>query len=207
MLAERKSLLNIFEIVKQNISVWEAAERYEVDINRSRMARCPFHNDHTPSLLIADDHFHCFGCGEHGDVIDFVSKLFQISAYDSARKLMHDFGLGPTPPAEAVVAIPVKHSGSRRKAENDCYLLLRDYLSLLREQKLLYAPVLPMADLDTRFVEACYQLPHAEYLMDEWLCSSDEERTSIMENEDIQRIKKRLTQEKEGVIVDGKKAA
>ncbi len=37
-------------------------------------AKCPFHRDSDPSLTIYDNGFHCFGCGEHGDIIDFVMK-------------------------------------------------------------------------------------------------------------------------------------
>ena len=33
---------------------------------------CPFHDDSTPSLHIYDDHFHCYGCGAHGDAIDWL---------------------------------------------------------------------------------------------------------------------------------------
>jgi len=33
---------------------------------------CPFHDDSTPSLHIYTDHFHCFGCGAHGDAIDWL---------------------------------------------------------------------------------------------------------------------------------------
>lgn len=35
---------------------------------------CTFHNERTPSMKIYEDSFHCFGCGAHGDVIDFVQK-------------------------------------------------------------------------------------------------------------------------------------
>src|SRR5262245_10355558 len=28
--------------------------------------RCPFHDDHTPSLHVYEDHYHCFVCGAHG---------------------------------------------------------------------------------------------------------------------------------------------
>lgn len=55
-----------------------------MEVNRYSMALCPFHNDRHPSLYVADDHYHCFACGEHGDVIDFVSKLFHLSLYDAA---------------------------------------------------------------------------------------------------------------------------
>ena len=71
--------MNLFEIVKYGVSCREAAELYGVEVNRYGMALCPFHNDRHPSLYVADDHYHCFACGEHGDVIDFVSKLFQLS--------------------------------------------------------------------------------------------------------------------------------
>jgi DNA polymerase len=33
---------------------------------------CPFHADRTPSCRVYDDHFHCFGCGAHGDAIDWL---------------------------------------------------------------------------------------------------------------------------------------
>ena len=76
--------MRIFEIVKENINLREAAELYGIDVNRYGKTLCPFHNDWHPSLYVADDHYHCFACGEHGDVIDFVSKLFHLSLYDAA---------------------------------------------------------------------------------------------------------------------------
>lgn len=36
---------------------------------------CPFHDDSTPSLQIYADHFHCFGCGAHGDAIDWLMMV------------------------------------------------------------------------------------------------------------------------------------
>jgi DNA primase len=35
---------------------------------------CPFHNEKTPSFYVYDDHFHCFGCGAHGDAIAFLMR-------------------------------------------------------------------------------------------------------------------------------------
>jgi len=36
---------------------------------------CPFHKEKTPSCYLYSEHFHCYGCGEHGDVIDAHMKL------------------------------------------------------------------------------------------------------------------------------------
>ncbi|HYZ64344.1 MAG TPA: CHC2 zinc finger domain-containing protein, partial [Acetobacteraceae bacterium] len=35
---------------------------------------CPFHEEKSPSFYVYEDHFHCFGCGEHGDAITFVMR-------------------------------------------------------------------------------------------------------------------------------------
>lgn len=41
---------------------------------KEKIIKCPFHNEKTPSCNIYVDHYHCFGCGAHGDVIDFVMQ-------------------------------------------------------------------------------------------------------------------------------------
>ena len=90
--------MNLFKIVKYSVSCRAAAERYDVEVNRCGMALCPFHNDRHPSLYVADDHYHCFACGEHGDVIDFAAKLFGLPLYEAAQRLAADFHLTPDKP-------------------------------------------------------------------------------------------------------------
>ena len=77
---------NVFEAVKQSVSTREAAEFYGIKVRRNGMACCPFHDDKTPSMKV-DQRFHCFGCGEDGDVIDFTAKLFDLSPKEAAEKL------------------------------------------------------------------------------------------------------------------------
>lgn len=36
---------------------------------------CPFHKEKTPSCFLYPDHYHCYACGEHGDVIDAHMKF------------------------------------------------------------------------------------------------------------------------------------
>ena len=48
---------NIFEIVKSAVTPRQAAEAYGLTVSRGDMARCPFHNDKTPSMKLYEDHY------------------------------------------------------------------------------------------------------------------------------------------------------
>ena len=112
--------MRIFEIVNENVNLREAAELYGIDVNRYSKALCPFHNDRHPSLYVADDHYYCFAYGEHGDVIDFVGRLFQLSPYNAARKLMADFHLSPDkPPSAAALHAKRIRTEAQRLMENE----------------------------------------------------------------------------------------
>ena len=54
--------MNLFETVKNNVSLREAAQAYGLEVNRHGKALCPFHNDRHPSLYVANDHYYCFTC-------------------------------------------------------------------------------------------------------------------------------------------------
>ena len=69
--------MNVFQAVKERITTRQAAEYYGLDIKRNGMTCCPFHDDRNPSMKV-DNRFHCFGCGEDGDVINFAEKLFSL---------------------------------------------------------------------------------------------------------------------------------
>lgn len=175
--------MRIFEIVKENVNLREAAELYGIDVNRYGKALCPFHNDRNPSLYVADDHYYCFACGEHGDVIDFVGKLFQLSPYDAARKLMADFHLSPDkPPSAAALHAKRIQTEAQQLMENErlCYSVLSDYSRVLRDWKANCAPQLPAEVPDERFVEACHKLDEVEYYLD-ILCAGDSyERAEVV---------------------------
>ena len=84
---------SVFEAVKQSITVREAAQMYGIEVNRSGMACCPFHDDKNPSMKLNEEYFYCFGCGATGDVIDFTARLYNLSPKEAAEKLAQDFGL------------------------------------------------------------------------------------------------------------------
>ena len=66
-----------YSVLKRAVPLDEAAERYGT-VRRGFML-CPFHADKVPSLKLYGDHFHCFGCGAHGDVVDLAAGLLGCS--------------------------------------------------------------------------------------------------------------------------------
>ena len=174
--------MNLFETIKAAVPVRQAAEHYGLKVSRYGMACCPFHNDRHPSLKLNEDYFFCFGCGAKGDVIDFVARFFDLSSYEAAQKLASDFGLDPKPPTAAALPKP-KHPCIRQFREDEmmCFRVLTDYLHLLEDWKVRYAPKTPDDALDDRFVEACQMLDYIEYLADILTVGDLEERVSVVD--------------------------
>ncbi|GAA3560858.1 DNA primase [Amycolatopsis ultiminotia] len=56
---------------------------------------CPFHNEKTPSFNVRPTHgtFHCFGCGEGGDVIKFIQKMDLVSFVEAVERLADRVGI------------------------------------------------------------------------------------------------------------------
>ena len=202
--------MRIFEIIKENVNLREAAELYGIDVNRYGKALCPFHNDRHPSLYVADDHYHCFACGEHGDVIDFVSKLFHLSLYDAAQKLAADFHLTPDkPPSAAALHAKRIQTEAQQLRENErlCFSVLSDYARVLRSWKVQYAPQSPAEAPDERFIEACHNLDQTEYYLD-ILCTGDSyERAEVIQQQmadgELDRLRQRLEKIRKEELEDG----
>ena len=137
--------MNLFEAVKDAVPTRTAAEHYGIEVKRNGMACCPFHDDRTPSMKV-DKRFHCFGCQEDGDVIDFVGKLFDLSPKRAAEKLAEDFGVryeglqAWQPQRRPSVISKLAAAQEYRKKENRCYRVLCEYCHLLRDWKERYAP-------------------------------------------------------------------
>ena len=160
--------MNLFESVKAAATVRQAAEHYGLKIGQGNMVCCPFHADRTPSMKLNEDYFYCFGCGAHGDVIDLVARLFNLSSYDAAKKLAYDFGIDPDkPPAAAALRKP-KYPLAKafQREELHCQRVLCDYLQLLERWKVQCAPKTPEDTIDDCFVEACQMLDYIEDLAD-----------------------------------------
>lgn len=79
-------MANIFEAVREAVPVPLAAERYGLKANRAGMVRCPFHDDHTPSLKLNEDYFYCFGCGAGGAAFSLELRQFICYTLNKVRR-------------------------------------------------------------------------------------------------------------------------
>ena len=168
---------NVFEAVKQSVSTREAAAFYGIEVKRNGMACCPFHDDKNPSMKV-DQRFHCFGCGEDGDVIDFTAKLFNLSPKEAAEKLAQDFGLiydSQAPPRRRYVRQKTE-AQKFREGRQRCYRVLSDYYYLLKKWEADRSPRTPEEEPHPRFVEAIQKKAYVEYLLDLFLYESEEEQ-------------------------------
>ena len=73
---------------------------------------CPFHGEKTPSFYVYDDHYHCFGCGAHGDAISYVMQAEGQSFIEAVRGLAAEAGLAVPEegPDQAVAARAARDS-------------------------------------------------------------------------------------------------
>ena len=174
--------MNVFEVVKENVTARQAAEAYGLKVGRTGMACCPFHSDKSPSMKL-DERYYCFGCGATGDAVDLTAKLFGIGLREAAVKLAEDFGLNydsrQKPSVRPRIREPTPEQ-KYQKGENHCYKVLTDYFHLLREWEKKYAPKQPDEEWNPLFAEALYKKNYIEYLLDILLYGSLEERKALV---------------------------
>ncbi len=68
-------------------------------------AGCPYHDDDGTSFYVYDHGFHCFGCGAHGDAIDFVMRSGSITFDEAIQSLAEAAGLDVPPPDRSAGAV------------------------------------------------------------------------------------------------------
>ena len=85
--AEVKSKLTVLEVVGESVQLKKAGTTYK--------GLCPFHGEKTASFVVtpARDTWHCFGCGEGGDIFSFVMKHDGLTFPDALKKLAAKAGI------------------------------------------------------------------------------------------------------------------
>ena len=74
-----KAKTDIRAVIGQSVALKQKGGLYE--------GCCPFHAEKSPSFKVYEDHFHCFGCGAHGDVVDFVMQASNCTASEAIEQL------------------------------------------------------------------------------------------------------------------------
>ena len=84
---ELRERLSIVDIVGRRVPLVKKGQNY--------WGCCPFHNEKTPSFSVNEDKgfYHCFGCGEHGDIISFVMKSENVDFKTAITELAAQAGL------------------------------------------------------------------------------------------------------------------
>lgn len=77
--------IDLVEVVSGHIDLKRAGTAFK--------ANCPFHQEKSPSFMIqkGDRHYHCFGCGAHGDAIQFLMSQLSLSFVEAVETLSEKF--------------------------------------------------------------------------------------------------------------------
>ncbi len=170
-------------MVKNAVTPRAAAEFYGLEV-RHGFARCPFHDDHTPSLKL-DERYHCFGCGaDGGDATDLVAALFHLEPLAAAKKIAADFHLGyDTRPPPRPRATPQRRKGTAgvyREAEERTFRVLCRYFHRLQVWREEYAPAPDAQAWHPLFVEALRETDPTAYLLDVLISGAPEEKAALV---------------------------
>jgi DNA primase len=85
--AEIKSKLPVLDVVGETVTLKRAGTVHK--------GLCPFHNEKTPSFIVTPERetWHCFGCGEHGDIFTFVMRRDGLEFREALERLAEKAGV------------------------------------------------------------------------------------------------------------------
>lgn len=171
--------MNYAQEIKERLSVVDVLSRYGFEPDGHGFLLCPFHQEKTPSFRVYDSgkRWYCFGCGERGDVIDLVRKLFRLSFQQAVIRMDDDFNLGllrqgkeDTRRREAEIA---QMAAQRREQEK----LKLNYDGLYNRNLLLYRmlceakeksrPLDPGRNITPEFARLLHRMDELEAWLDE----------------------------------------
>jgi DNA primase len=122
VLDEVRSAVNIVSLVSEYVALKKRG--------RNHVARCPFHNEKTPSFNVSEEKqiFMCFGCGVGGDVFRFVMQIEHLSFVEAVKFIAGRYGVALPEPSASAPAVPASNADILRKAMTETVNFYRRYL-------------------------------------------------------------------------------
>ena len=163
--------------LEQRVSASEAAALYGIELNRRGFAKCPFHAEKTASFYAKGSFFSCYGCGWHGNAIDFVRDYYGMTFIEELNKVNNDFRVGLPLERKATIAeqralnkaIAVKNLeyAIREARDRAKWDLLATWIDLDKD-KVRLAPASPDEPYNDKYVNAVKKIDYIGYLLDNY---------------------------------------
>ena len=163
--------------IKRSLDFRAATEYYGVEYHNGK-ARCPFHTEKTGSFAIKNNYGTCYGCGWHGDIVDFVKSYFSLDFKGAITKLNEDFRLGleidkplsrddKKRIAQERKRIEAEQAEKSAQKAEDLMQIVRLIRQFAFIEKVLAKPITDLSDLTPDVVWALKEKDKINYLMDE----------------------------------------
>jgi len=81
-----KSRVNLIDYIGRTTKLLPASKGY-------KKALCPFHNEKSPSFGVNPTFYHCFGCGESGDIFSYIQKKQGVDFKEALKLLCEELGI------------------------------------------------------------------------------------------------------------------
>ena len=123
---------NIVEVIEARVPLKRAG--------RNHQARCPFHDERSPSFTVSEDKqfYHCFGCGAHGSAIKFLMEYERLEFVDAVEELA------------ARAGIKVPYEGGNVRGPQDQFVELHEVLDASAR---FFQKQLPGSDKTRKYLE------------------------------------------------------
>ena len=172
-----------YSTMKENVDLVSVVQSAGVELKRSGsryVGLCPFHADETPSFFVfPDGHFKCFGCGEHGDVIDFIQKIHGCT-FKEALSIV-GIEQGELTPKKREEIKKLQHQRKLIKAFRRWEIEATDQVTtFLRAARLLVGEIRDSETLE-KYGHLYHQIPQLEYHLDVLISNDEQAKLGLFE--------------------------
>ena len=148
MVMNRDQIAVCADYAKSSVTTVQVANMLGLNVNRHNRCSCPFHNGKDRNMSLKNGMFHCFVCGEHGDIFSLIQGVTGMPFIDSLKWVNSAFALGMNidSPVDEKRLKRAKNCLKRKEEQRafaewlermdyDLYLLMDSVLIKLEEQR------------------------------------------------------------------------